>query len=147
MTTPEFPLTPELSATLESIYADLQRDINALRPACRQSGDCCNFTKVEHVLYATPLEITHLLQHHPLPAVMPANGSCPFLTADLKCGVRDHRMLGCRIYYCDPNYTAAGQDLYEKYLGRIKTAYRAAEISYAFVPVMKDFVCRMQSNP
>ena len=137
---------PELHAELESIYRDLAAEITAANPICRQSGDCCNFVKTDHVLFVTQLEIDYLLRTHALPDESRVDGCCPFLTAEKKCGVRDHRMLGCRIYYCDSNYTATGQDLYEKYLRRIKDLYRKHNISWRYFAALPHFRKRQEKR-
>jgi Fe-S-cluster containining protein len=114
----------ELWHELEEIYADLGRELATLRPLCQTSGRCCRFKAYGHQLWTTRLELEYLVEHAGLPAgPPPESGTCPYLKDGL-CSVRDHRMLGCRIYYCDSGYAAAMGPLYEKYHTRIKELHR-----------------------
>jgi Fe-S-cluster containining protein len=115
---------PEVWIELETIYADLTRELEELRPLCRTSGRCCRFKAYGHQLWTTRLELDYLIEHQGLPAAAAAEeGTCPYLKDGL-CSVRDHRMLGCRIYFCDAGYASAMGPLYEKYHARIKDLHR-----------------------
>jgi Fe-S-cluster containining protein len=118
---------------LEEIYADLERELSALRPLCRQSGRCCKFKEFGHQLWTTRLELDYLVEREGLPAgANPgSDGVCPYLKDGL-CGVRDHRMLGCRIYFCDAGYAGAMGPLYEKYHARIKELHRRHGLPYEY---------------
>lgn len=117
---------------LEGIYAELDRELSALRPLCQKSGRCCRFREFGHQLWTTRLELDYLIEHEGLPAgTAPASGTCPYLKDGL-CGVRDHRMLGCRIYFCDAGYASAMGPLYEKYHGKIKEIHRRHGVSYEY---------------
>jgi Fe-S-cluster containining protein len=120
---------------LEEVYADLERELSALRPKCELSGRCCRFKEFDHQLWTTGLELDYLLERHALPESIP-DGACPY-QADGLCGVRDRRMLGCRIFFCDPAYKAAMGPLYEKYHARIKAIHLRHEIAYRYDEVLK----------
>lgn len=123
---------PELWRELEEIYAELDRELAELRPLCRSSGRCCRFKAFGHQLWTTSLELDYLVAHAGLPA--PASGeegTCPYLKDGL-CSVRDHRMLGCRIYFCDAAYGEAMGPLYEKYHARIKELHRRHGRQYRY---------------
>lgn len=122
-------------AELETVYRALDEDLARIRPLCRQSGVCCNFAKAGHRLYATDLEMQYLAAHETPPATPVSDDVCPYLT-DNKCGVRDHRMLGCRIYFCDPSYEDKSQDLYEAHLRSIKEIYARHGVGWQYGPAM-----------
>lgn len=120
---------------LEALYADLDRDLAELRPRCELSGRCCRFGEFGHQLWTTRLELDYLLAHRGPPASIPG-GACPYLANGL-CGVREHRMLGCRIYFCDPAYKDAMGPFYERYHGRLKEIHRRHGIPYHYEEVLK----------
>jgi Fe-S-cluster containining protein len=122
----------ELWRDVEGIYADLDRELAALRPLCRSSGRCCRFKAFGHQLWTTRLELDYLVAHQGLPEnPSREDGSCPYLKDGL-CSVRDHRMLGCRIYFCDAGYAGAMGPLYEKYHARIKELHRRHGEAYQY---------------
>ena len=117
---------------LEAVYAELGRELDGLRPLCQTSGRCCKFKESGHQLWTTGLELDYLVAREGLPeSVDPAGGVCPYLDAGL-CGVRDHRMLGCRIYFCDPSYASAMGPLYERYHRKIKDLHQRHAIPYEY---------------
>jgi Fe-S-cluster containining protein len=117
---------------LEEIYTDLDRELAELRPLCQRSGRCCRFKDFGHQLWTTQVELDYLVGHEGLPPAAPAEkGLCPYLKEGL-CGVRDHRMLGCRIYFCDTGYASAMGPLYEKYHARIKELHRRHGLPYEY---------------
>lgn len=117
---------------LEALYADLDRELATLRPLCQSSGRCCRFTTFGHQLWTTGIELDYLVEHEGLPpAPPPEAGSCPYLKNGL-CSVRDHRMLGCRIYFCDAAYAGAMGPLYEKYHARLKDLHRRHGVAYRY---------------
>ncbi len=117
---------------LEAVYADLDRELATLRPLCRRSGRCCKFKEFGHQLWTTGLELDYLVaRESPPPPAPAAPSTCPYLKDGL-CSVRDHRMLGCRIFFCDPSYAEAMGPLYEKYHGRIKELHRRHGIAYEY---------------
>ncbi len=120
-------------AELEDVYRDLAEEITWANPVCVASGNCCNFTKTGHELWTTPLEFEYLVRHEPMARTSTEPGVCPFLTADKKCGVRSHRMLGCRVYFCDQEYFKNHMTrLHEKYFPRIKAIMKAHGIEYEY---------------
>ena len=121
----------EVWGELEGIYADLDVELAALRPLCRRSGRCCKFKEFGHQLWTTQVELDYLIGREGLPAGSPSGGACPYLKDGL-CGVRDHRMLGCRIYFCDSGYESAMGPLYEKYHARIKDLHRRRGLPYEY---------------
>jgi len=117
---------------LEAVYADLERELSELRPLCRTSGRCCRFKDYGHQLWTTGFELDYLVAQRGLPEPQNAGeGVCPYLKGGL-CSVRDHRMLGCRIYFCDASYQDAMGPLYERYHRRIKEIHQRQGIPYEY---------------
>ena len=117
-------------AELRELYARLSAELEPFRRHCDARGICCNFVAHGHRLYVTALEAAEMAN-----AGVPANralaesGSCPFLNGML-CGVREHRALGCRMYFCDTTYDEQRNALYEKFL----SAIRAIETKHGIEP-------------
>lgn len=127
---------------LEKIYANLDGELAALRPLCQRSGRCCRFREHGHQLWTTQVELDYLVEREGMPATVdPDAGSCPYVKDGL-CGVRDHRMLGCRIYFCDPGYASAMGPLYEKFHGRIKELHRRHGLPYEYSEFLSSLVRR-----
>ena len=115
---------PELWRDLEAIYADLDRELSGLRPVCWASGRCCRFKEFGHQLWTTGVELDYLLERQgPPPPASAQDGTCPYLRQGF-CSVRDSRMLGCRIFFCDTSYAPLMGPLYEKYHARIKDLHQ-----------------------
>jgi Fe-S-cluster containining protein len=126
---------------LELIYEELERELAVLRPLCRTSGRCCKFKEFGHQLWTTRFEVDYLMDHEGPPEDS-AGGVCPYLKGGL-CGVRDHRMLGCRIYFCDPSYAEAMGPLYERFHRRIKDLHLKHSIPYEY----SEFLSTLSSLP
>ena len=115
-------------AELRELYARLSAELEPFRRHCDARGVCCNFAAHGHRLYVTSLEAAEMAN-----AGVPADaalGSCPFLKGKL-CGVREHRALGCRMYFCDTTYDEQRNALYEKFLREI----RAIEARHGVEPM------------
>ena len=128
MTRPEF-------LDLESVYAELEADLAALGPRCQLSGRCCRFREYGHQLWTTRLELEYLLTKEGPPKAARSqagsDGVCPWLREG-QCSVRDHRMLGCRIFFCDEAYESSMGPLYEKHHARIRELHRRHNVPYDY---------------
>ncbi len=127
---------PEAYQKLETIYGELGDELDRLRPRCELSGRCCKFKEYDHQLWTTPIEIDYLIENVGLPEKVD-HAVCPWLAGG-KCSVRDHRMLGCRIFFCDPAYEEAMGPLYEKYHQKVKELHREADVDYEYVEFIKS---------
>lgn len=107
-----------LVGELGALYAELDSVIAAANPLCRTSGDCCQFTKYGHRLYATKAEALYFGLRRGWPAREFSGDSCPYLR-DNRCTARHARPLGCRVFFCDPAWRGKGEDLTETFLRRI----------------------------
>ena len=114
------PVRAEALIELRACYAQLALELQPLQRRCDARGYCCNFKAAGHRLYVTPLEAVMMSQAGVEPNLeQAASGTCPYLKGSL-CGVREHRALGCRIYFCDTTYEDQRNALYEKYLARVR---------------------------
>ena len=59
---------------------------------------------------------------------------CPFQKGNL-CTAREPRPLGCRIYYCDPNYQETGNRITEEALHRLKQLAQDHGLEWHYAPL------------
>jgi hypothetical protein len=117
---------------LEAVYADLERELAERRPRCELSSRCCRFREYGHQLWTSVLELDYLrARSGPPPEGASAEGVCPYLKEG-RCGAREGRMLGCRIFFCDPGYKEAMGPLYEAYHRRVKEIHVRHGIPYRY---------------
>lgn len=124
----------ELEQEILALYADAEREIAAAGPVCLMSGRCCRFEEYGHTLFVSNLEADLLLSHAPAFARPVSEESCPFQRGKL-CTVREHRPLGCRVFYCDPAYQETGNALSEKYLRRLKELADRHRLPWRYAPL------------
>ena len=113
-------MSESLRRQVLELYQEADRDVAAAGPVCVASGRCCRFKEYGHTLFLSNLEAEVLL--HDAPSYDPATVTadfCPFQQGNL-CTARQPRPLGCRVYYCDPNYQDTCSAISEKYLRRLK---------------------------
>ena len=134
------PLPDSLSSELEAIYQELDSEVRALGVACWARGDCCDFERCDHRLYASSVEIAHVSakrgQDFPRGSVL-----CPFWLDGI-CTERERRPLGCRTYFCDRRYKVPLEALYEKHYRRIQRAAEAHGYAFRYEP----FVAALRSG-
>ena len=119
---------------LLEIYDDLAVEISRAAPVCELSGRCCRFKEYGHTLFISRPEAELLLEQG-LPAGATVDeAGCPFQVGGL-CTAREHRPLGCRAYYCDPNYAGVGEALSERYLSRLKQLHEATGTPWEYQPL------------
>src|SRR5712692_410754 len=111
---------PDLRRRILELYAEVDREVAAAGPVCIASGRCCRFKEYGHTLFLSNLEAEVLLVDAPPydPETVTPD-FCPFQRGNL-CMAREPRPLGCRVYYCDPNYQETGGAISEKYVRRLK---------------------------
>ena len=91
----------DLRARLTAFYAAVDEAIAAHKPVCRNRGDCCRFDRYGHKLYVTTLELACFLHGRRGSWRPPRDDACPY-QIDGRCTAREHRPLGCRVFFCDP---------------------------------------------
>jgi hypothetical protein len=117
------------------LYQDVDRDVAAAGPVCVASGRCCRFKEYGHTLFLSSLEAEVLLHDAPPydpQAVTP--DFCPFQQGNL-CTARGPRPLGCRVYYCDPNYQNSCNEITETYLRRLKEIAGMHNVPWRYAPL------------
>src|SRR5438034_7402949 len=125
----------ELRRAVLRLYAEVDREVAAAGPVCVASGRCCRFKEYGHTLFLSSLEADVLLAG--APAYDPANVTaafCPFQKGNL-CTAREPRPLGCRVYYCDPNYQSTAHRITEKYLHRLKELAQENGVDWRYAPL------------
>src|SRR5438309_6523762 len=117
------------------LYQEVDREVAAAGPVCVASGRCCRFKEYGHTLFLSSLEAEVLLGAAP-PYDRDAVTAdfCPFQQGNL-CTAREPRPLGCRVYYCDPNYQESGNQITETYLRRLKELADAHGVAYLYAPL------------
>lgn len=125
----------ELRRAVLALYAEADREVAAAGPVCLASGRCCRFAEYGHTLFLSNLEADVLLASAPPydPDAVTAS-SCPFQKGNL-CTAREPRPLGCRVYYCDPNYQEAGADISERYVRKLKDLADARDVPWLYAPL------------
>ena len=117
---------------LEEIYRRVDEEVEQSGVKCWLRGDCCDFEKMDHTLYASSVELDYLREKHPEP-FSADSVLCPFWEEGL-CVERERRPLGCRTYFCDGNYSEQLQSIYEKYHAEIRELAQHSKLPYSYEP-------------
>ncbi len=126
------------------LYQEVDRAVADAGPVCVASGRCCRFKEYGHVLFLSNLEADVLLAGAPPYEAPVSPDFCPFQKENL-CTAREPRPLGCRVYYCDPNYQETGNQITETYLRRLKDLAREHGVEYRYAP-LHVFLNEAQAN-
>ncbi len=119
---------------LPVLYASLDAEVAALAPVCEVSGRCCRFKEYDHTLFLSRPEAELLLERGLPEGAVVNDESCPFQIRGL-CTARERRPLGCRVYFCDPNYAGQGERLTEEYLARLKRLHDESGVPWDYRPL------------
>jgi Fe-S-cluster containining protein len=87
-------------------------------------------------LYTSTIETDYILENVEIPSFDPDKNVCPFLV-NYECSIREHRALGCRVFFCNPDHKETLQGIYEKYYTMIKDLAIDNEIEWEYAPMMK----------
>jgi hypothetical protein len=126
-------------AELRAVYDRLAVALEPYQRHCAARGICCDFAKCGHMLYVTGLEAAEMLRSgvH-VDRDLIKQGSCPFLRGK-QCGIRDHRAIGCRLYYCDRTYEEERNALCETFLKEVRAIEAKYGIEHTYKPVTEAF--------
>jgi Fe-S-cluster containining protein len=128
------------------VYNKLNIELASINPGCDACGTCCHFDLFDHELYASSIEINHIVNNINLPPFDPNRNICPFLIEN-KCTIREYRTLGCRVFFCNSNYKDTSQEIYNKYYKLIKDIAIRNQIEWRYAPMVKLLATqRNQSN-
>jgi hypothetical protein len=118
---------------LLDLYVSLDRDIAAANPVCNLSGRCCRFKEYGHTLFLSRPEANVLLEPG-LPTEHIDENLCPFQVNGL-CTARERRPMGCRVYFCDPNYAGVGEAISERYVSSLKKLHELTGVPWDYRPL------------
>ncbi|MFQ5429948.1 MAG: hypothetical protein ACE5E1_06520 [Phycisphaerae bacterium] len=123
-----------LAGEMGTFYADLDQRIAARRPVCRQSGVCCRFDSYGHRLYVTGIELAYFVrglrgQWRP---PEPGSKGCPYQIEGI-CTAREHRPMGCRLFFCDSSSEEWQHAEYEDGLTRLKALSFRIGADYQYI--------------
>jgi Fe-S-cluster containining protein len=127
-------MAKDLHGTVLELYKEVDREVAAAGPVCVASGRCCRFKEYGHVLYLSNLEAEVLLAQAPAYDRPVDADFCPFQKENL-CTAREPRPLGCRVYFCDPNYQDTGNRITEKYLLQLKELANDHGVEWRYAPL------------
>jgi Fe-S-cluster containining protein len=123
----------DLGDRMASFYAEADTAIAAHRPVCLNRGACCRFDTFGHRLYVTTIELAWFARGRSGAWKAPGEGgSCPYQEGGL-CTAREHRPLGCRVFFCDPAAREWQGPEYEGFLSRLKTLGDELGVEYRYV--------------
>jgi hypothetical protein len=135
-------LTPDqllrLRVELAALYETLDWAVAEHAPACALSGRCCRFREYGHTLFLSEPEAVLLVADAPRPVrPLDAGESCPWQDAQGRCTSRSARPLACRVFYCDPRFETAAQELSETFLSRLKQSCEIHGWPWNYAPLHK----------
>jgi hypothetical protein len=121
---------------LHALYAALDAEIASMGPVCALSGRCCRFAEYGHTLFLSEPEAVLLLDEAPPPCRPLDDGaSCPWQDAAGRCTARAARPMGCRLYFCDPQYQPQAPLLSEAFIGRLKHLVDDLDLPWNYAPL------------
>jgi Fe-S-cluster containining protein len=130
------PEASSLRSDVRAMYEDLAREIAEAGPVCDLSGRCCRFAEWDHTLFLSGIEAKLLIEDAPPPVrELDEGATCPWQNERGHCTAREARPLGCRVYFCDPNYQETGQSLSERYLKRLKQLADKYQLPWDYAPL------------
>ena len=124
----------ELHRRVSAIYAEADAAVAAAGPKCDASGRCCRFKEYGHTLFISHLEAEVLLAAAPAFQQPVTDEFCPFQQNNL-CTAREPRPLGCRVYFCDPDYQETGNAITETSLRKLKDLAEEFEVGWRYAPL------------
>jgi hypothetical protein len=136
----------ELRSRVIKLYDSADAEIRSHGPVCIASGKCCRFAEYGHTLFLSHLEADVLLSGAPAYETPTNTSFCPF-QVDKLCTAREHRPLGCRVYYCDPNYAGKAEPITEKYLEQLKTLSHEFDLGWSYAPLHQFLDARSPELP
>ena len=123
----------DFAERMRAFYAEVDRAVAAHRPRCQNRGACCRFDSFGHSLYVTTSELAFFVagnRHRRRP--VGSRQTCPYQRDGL-CDAREHRPLGCRIFFCDPDAQSWQPDEYESHLRALKQIGADFDQEYRYV--------------
>lgn len=123
----------ELHRRVAALYEEVDREVAARSPICTNRGACCKFAEYGHRLYVTSVELAYFAGGHADDWRMPdGGGACPYQRGGV-CTAREHRPLGCRVFFCDAASANWQGPLYEEFLARLQRLGEDLGVEYRYV--------------
>lgn len=122
----------EFIAEMAALYHEVDGAIAARNPVCTNRGACCKFGEYGHKLYVTDVELAFFV-HGQSSNWKPVGSphACPYQVEGV-CTAREHRPLGCRIFFCDPAAQGWQGPQYERFLDRLKRLGEKHGVAYQY---------------
>jgi len=127
-------MTENIHRRVLEIYREADAAVAAAGPVCVASGRCCRFKEYGHTLFLSNLEAEVLRAAAPAYEQPVSADFCPFQKDNL-CTAREPRPLGCRVYFCDPNYQDKSHEITETYLRRLKDLAVEQGLEWHYAPL------------
>ena len=127
-------MTEDVRQLVQVVYSIVDAAVAAAKPRCDASGRCCRFKEWGHTLFISQFEADILLEtvpHYEKP--ISADG-CPFQVDNL-CTARAERPLGCRIYFCDPDFQNQQHDITETAIAELKRIADETGVGWRYAPL------------
>lgn len=122
----------DLAVRMKQFYAEVDAAVARHRPTCWNRGACCKFDSFGHHLFVTSAELAYFLIGRRDDWRSPTDErACPYQVDGL-CTAREHRPLGCRIFFCDPAAQAWQPEEYERHLATLKDMGREFGLEYRY---------------
>lgn len=121
---------------LQAVYSEIDTAVARLAPVCAISGRCCRFAEYGHTLFVSAPEFALLLADSPAPSRPLDDGlTCPWQDRNGRCSARQARPMGCRVYFCDPNFADAGPEIAEQGVSRLKRLVDEQALPWDYAPL------------
>ena len=121
-----------LADAMARFYAETDEAIAAHKPVCINRGACCKFGSFGHKLYVTDVELAYFVRGQRGSWKAPdGEATCPFQVGG-QCTAREHRPLGCRIFFCDPNAKDWQGPEYERLHARLMELGERFGVAYQY---------------
>jgi hypothetical protein len=128
------PMTDAVRQKVLEVYAKVDAAIAAAKPRCDASGRCCRFTEYGHTLFLSHFEAEILLENAPSYSAPVSRDGCPFQVDGL-CTARESRPLGCRIYFCDPDFADRMVEITEESIALLKAIADGHDAGWNYAPL------------
>jgi len=122
---------------IKSLYSCLDAELESLGLACRVCGRCCNFLRLQEILYASSLEVDYLVENSGPPPAPEKEGNCPYLRGNL-CSAHPFRTLGCRTFFCEGLPKEVMQEIYHRYYGELKLIAEEFGWPWLYAPFLEQ---------
>ena len=129
---------------MTELYERVDAVVASHSPVCNNRGLCCKFAAFGHRLYVTEPEIRYFisgLANDWRPAD-PDRTDCPYQIGGV-CTARQHRPLGCRIFFCEERSQAWQGPVYEQFLVELKAIGLALELPYSY----REWLSALREGP